>query len=350
MFKVSVENVKVYPHPTGDNLELVAIGEQQYVVQKGLYNTGDKAVAVPKGALLTYPILLQEWNKYLQGADKNIVGFVILRGQESQGIVIREDILSQLGYNINDFEVGQDISNLLGISKYIPEIPDNLKDSVEVYSGPNLVRDIKHDCKYPTVYIDRFKDDELVTITSKLHGSQLNAILTELDKPAVISSKGLWDQGLVFKDTANNIYTKAWNNFVNNDHIASDFVEVLLKFIDKTKFSQIQIVGEVVFAIKGFSYGKTEPTLYLFAVYIDGVAVDLINFRSIPNINIVPELYRGPFNKQRTLEHANLFAEYPTCPLDGVTLNEGVVISNGRHYIKIKNERFMKKHGTNEAN
>ena len=354
MFKVAVEEVRVFPHPNADALDLVAIGDSQYVVEKALYKSKDKAVAVPKGALLTHPILLKEWEKYLKGKDKNIVGFVVLRGQESQGIVIREDILSQMGFNINDYEVGVDISKELGITKYIPPIPENLVDTVEVYSGPTLKRSVQHDCKYASVYIDKFVEDEEITISSKLHGTQINIIWAH-DNPdetssLVYSSKGLWDQGLVFKKGTDNIYTKAWYNFITDATTSVSFWQTLSEIIKDDIFKhQVQIVGEVVPAIKGFNYGHKEPTLYVFSIYIDGQSIDLALLRRMPNINIVPELYRGPFKGAATLALAGLYAEQPFCPIDGTTLNEGVVLSNGKHFIKQKNTKFMNKHGKDET-
>ena len=86
LYKVCVEEVKVYHHPDPEttSLELVGIGEQQYVVQKGLYITGDKAVAIPKNSIVKHPVFIREWGVYLQGKEGNKVGFKIMRGQESQ--------------------------------------------------------------------------------------------------------------------------------------------------------------------------------------------------------------------------------------------------------------------------
>ena len=60
-YKVSVECVQVYPHPNADKLELVGIGDNQYVVQKGLYKTNDLAVAIPKNSIVSHPVFIREW-------------------------------------------------------------------------------------------------------------------------------------------------------------------------------------------------------------------------------------------------------------------------------------------------
>lgn len=347
-YKVSVEEVKVYPHPNPktDKLELVKIGDQQYVVAKGLYVTGDLAVAIPKNSIVDHPVYIREWGEYLQGPDKNKVGFKIMMGQESQGIIVKEDLVKEItGKNITEFEVGVDISNLLHVKQYLTPIPKELEDTVEAYTG-TLKKEIKHDCKYPAVYLDKFAEGELVTITSKLHGSQVNIIL---DPSESISSKGLWQQGLVFKAGVDNIYTKAYNNFANDEAVATEFINVINNYVNKESGSQLHIVGEVVPIFNGFSYGHTEPTLYIFAVYVDGVSVDLQHFRHIPGINIVPELYRGAFHPIITMEISNSFAQQKVCPLDGITPNEGVVVSNGVHYMKDKNLKFMGKHGNEEG-
>jgi RNA ligase (TIGR02306 family) len=361
LYKVCVEEVKVYPHPDPEttSLELVGIGEQQYVVQKGLYITGDKAVAIPKNSIVKHPVFIREWGQYLQGKEGNKVGFKIMRGQESQGIVVREDLFKEItGVDLNTLELGTDVTGLLGVEKYIPEVPDEIKNTVEVYNGKPFKKDIKHDCKYASVYLDKLVQDELVTITSKLHGTQVN-VLWNYDKqeqeqeqsPSLIySSKGLWDNGLVFKEDVDNVYSKGWSNMFRTPYASVQFWDKLTSIKGFNIFdSQVQIIGEVVGVTGGFSYSYIEPTMFLYSVYIDGISVDLIKLRDL-DINIVPELYRGPFDPTLTLEIANNFAQQATCPIDGKTLNEGVVISNGRHYIKVKNEKFMKKHGTVEGN
>lgn len=345
-YKVSVEEVKVYPHPNPktDKLELVKIGDQQYVVGKGLYVTGDLAVAIPKNSIVDHPVYTREWGEYLQGPNSNKVGFKIMMGQESQGIVVKEDLIKKItGRDITEFEVGVDISDLLHVKQYVAPIPKELEDTVEAYTG-TLIREIKHDCKYASVYLAKFVECELVTITSKLHGSQVNIIY---NKETLITSKGLWDKGLVFKQGIKNVYSEAWHHFNGWTNIW----DVLIDKFDFNPFrDQIQLVGEVVPIFSGFSYGNDKPALYIFAVYLNGVSIDLQHFRHIPGINIVPEMYRGPFDPTTTLEIANNFAQQATCPIDGKTLNEGVVISNGRHYIKVKNDKFMKKHGNEEGN
>jgi RNA ligase (TIGR02306 family) len=356
-YKVSVEHVQVYPHPNADNLELVAIGDNQYVVQKGLYVTGDLAVAIPKNSVVSHAVFIREWGEYLQGPDKNRVGFKLMRGQESQGIVVREDLVKEItGKDIKDFEVGVDISDLLHVKQYVAPVPTELQNTVEAYTGKQFTRNINHDCKYAVVNLSKFVEGEPITITSKLHGSQFNILWNHesdtkvADRTLKYSTKGLWDKGLVFKQDVNNNYIEAWHNFTSTMQSIA-FWDTLSELINADIFDQqVHLVGEVVSMFKGFDYGNTEPTLYLFAVYVNGVSIDLINFRSIPNINLVPELYRGPFDPILTMDIANNFAQQAVCPLDGITLNEGVVVSNGKHYIKAKNDKFMKKFGKHEDN
>lgn len=347
MFKVSVQEVYPSVHPNADNLELISLDGRQYVVQKGLYNPGDKALAIPKGALLDHPVFLREWGMYLNGPNSNIVGNKIFRGKESEGIVVREDLLQEMGFNINDFELNVDVSAILGISKYIPPVPEALNDSVEPYTG-SISKSIKHDCKYAIVYADRFTNGDNITITSKLNGTQINVIKVPGER-TVVSSKGLWDDGLVFKKGTNNIYDQAWQNMFSEDFTLNMFMAQLSNIINNdVNDHELQIIGEVVPAIKGFNYGLTKPTLYIYSIYVNGYYIDLSLLRRLPNINIVPELYRGVYD-ENTLELANNFAQQPVCPIDGTTVNEGVVLSNGKHFIKSKNIKFMNKHGKDET-
>jgi RNA ligase (TIGR02306 family) len=350
LYKVSVEHVDVCPHPSADRLDIVAIGDHQYVVAKDTYKNGDKGIAVPKNSVLSHPIMLEEWGKYLKGPNSDRVGFVTLKEQESEGIVIPNEVLNKMGFDIDDFEIGVDISRVLGITKYVPEVPDNLKDSVESFNR-DLKWDIKHDCKYPSVYLNRFKESQDVTITSKLHGSQINIIW--VDGKKYISSKGLWDQGLVFKQDVDNIYTKAYTNSIGDKNWEYNYMS--FKSILSQEYGKnvddcvVQVIGEVIPYIKGFNYGLDNPVVYIYSVYVNGTYIDLNVLRRTTNLYFVPELYRGPFTLD-LIDIANNFAQQDVCVLDGKTLNEGVVLSNGKHYIKVKNDKFMKKFGKYEGN
>jgi RNA ligase (TIGR02306 family) len=338
MSKVSVEYVNVYSHSNADFLELVNIGNYQYTVEKGLYKTGDKGVAVPKGFLLTHPVMLREWSKYLGGPNNNLVRSMVQRLQESQGIVIPQVVLQEMGFNIDDFEVGRDVSSVLGIEKYIPPIPPDLVDKIERFDG--LTWPDHHDCLFPSVYKSRFVEDEPITITSKIHGEQVNYVLLPSDEQVYVSTKGLLHDGFVFKQEVNNKYVRAWNDFVNTNNLYLIKSVCCIDFNPNT--AQIQFVCELTNTQKGFNYGFDKPTLLIYKVLVNGKSIDLCLLRR-HTVNVVPLLYTGVYNNE-SLAMAEELAAIEECPLHPSTLNEGVVLSNGKYYMKFKNGGFIKKY------
>jgi RNA ligase (TIGR02306 family) len=137
-FRVIKAKVKVFPHPNAEKLELLKIAAFQAVVQKDVYQDGDAVIFAPEKAVLPEAIV-EEYRKYLKGSDKNRVGTIRLRGELSMGVIIpleRVDPDDKLPYD-------EDISEALGIIKYEPPIPQNMRGQVKsIIDFPYLV---KHD-------------------------------------------------------------------------------------------------------------------------------------------------------------------------------------------------------------
>jgi hypothetical protein len=172
-FKVTVERLVIEPHPDADLLELAQVGLYRAVVPKDVYKTGEWGVYIPEQAILPDK-LIEELGLVgkLAGKEKNRVKAVRLRGALSQGIVCRPAALSADGEETWDWsdedasDPGIDYSGLLGITKWVPEIPACMSGAV--IPAPDLVRwpDIENLKRYP----DIFKAGESVVATEKIHG------------------------------------------------------------------------------------------------------------------------------------------------------------------------------------
>lgn len=80
----------VVPHPNADALDLAVIGGYRAVVKKGVFKKGDSVVYIPEDALVPEDILEHiGLTGRLAGKQKNRVKAIRLRGELSQGIVVR---------------------------------------------------------------------------------------------------------------------------------------------------------------------------------------------------------------------------------------------------------------------
>jgi RNA ligase (TIGR02306 family) len=263
-WKVSKEKIELFTHNNADSLQVGKVGSYQVVVQKGLYKSGDLVIFAPEKSILSGSIK-SEFESYLAGPNKDRVKAVRLRGEISSGIIIPKHLID----NFDDFEVGQDVSELLGIKKYEPPIPTSLAGKVKPFDMPFIGT---HDCEHANIYAKDLVKDERVVITEKVHGSQVILAHNLETNETILSSKGILKQGLSIEESSDNTYWIA----ANND-----------KLIDKIRdsFSQgvIQLFGEVIPVQKGYSYGQTKPCIKLFDIRING--------ESIP-YDLVPECFK----------------------------------------------------------
>lgn len=316
--------------PNSDRLVLIQLGSYQFIADKAMnYKLGDLVLTIPEEHNVSkyLPIL----NKYFNIPEDGIIRRVSLRGNISQGIIISPDLLSEMGFDINQLSINEDLCELLEISEYTRPIPEELLEVIEVYKHP-LVK--FHDCVYPVV--SKIKIGDQVLITEKIHGSQGNLIKNK-EGNIYISSKGLLKDKFVFQQEIENAYTKAFNKLLKNNN-----------WIIESK-DYIQVIGEVIPFQKGYSYGFIEPTILVFGLYINGKSVDYRNYFN--KQDCVPLIYEGEL-KEEHFSYDDKTNRYSL--LDGKTICEGhcissvssIPISNGEDKskpIKVKSGKFLSK-------
>ena len=119
-FEVKTYQVIIEKHPDLEvtQIECARIGDFYSVVGKGQFQTGDVAAYIPENSLLPDDLIesLGLTGK-LHGSKKNRVKAIRLRGVMSQGIV----------YKVPDVnEMGVDVTEQLGITKYEAPIPTHM--------------------------------------------------------------------------------------------------------------------------------------------------------------------------------------------------------------------------------
>lgn len=118
---VSIQKIKeLHPIAESDNIEVAKILGWSVVVKKGEFKVGDKVVYAEIDSL--FPD--KEEFEFLRGS-KFRIRTIKLRGQISQGIAFPLSVLPAGEYNI-----GEDVTDILGVSKYEPIIPACLSGKI----------------------------------------------------------------------------------------------------------------------------------------------------------------------------------------------------------------------------
>lgn len=276
-WRVSKEKIELFVHPNADALELGKVGSYQVVVQKGLYESGDEVIFAPEKSVLTGQVK-SEFENYLAGPEKDRVKAVRLRGEISSGIIIPKHLVP--GFEM--FNLGEDVSEKLGITKYEPPIPTQLAGKVKSFDMPFIGN---HDCEHANVYVNDLIKGERVVITEKVHGSQFILAHEVETGQTIVSSKGMLKSGLSIEESDDNTYWIATKN--------DDIVGRITRNFDS---GVVQVFGEVIPVQKGYNYGQVKPTVRIFDVRVNG---ESIPYDKVPSEFItiwVPVIYDGNLN------------------------------------------------------
>lgn len=286
-WKVFKTSIQVFPHPDPETtqLELGVAGNYPVVIKKGAYASGDMVVFIPEKSVLD-GALRAEFQSWLVGPQKNRVKEITLRGAPSAGIIVDRDfLLSTTGIDMDNLPEDVDVSDILGIEKYIPKVPQHLDGLAQPL--PEWANGIKHDVERHAVYSANgdYVPGERVLAFEKIHGSQINVMV--LGDEMVVTTKAKMADGLCYVRDESNTY---WAGATNSR---------LLELAQKNypgKF--VQMIGEVVPVQGGYNYGKESVCVMLFDLRVDHAPV---LYDQIPADILelwVPLLYDGPLNDQ----------------------------------------------------
>lgn len=174
----SVEQIKnIRNHPNADKLDIANVLGWQVVVQRDLYKEGDKVVFITIDTIVPRC----EWSEFLtnkENPEKPIrIKNIKLRGEYSSGLVIP---LNEFPDQFTETTlVGEDLTTLLGIQKYIKEIPANLSGDNEGDFPTHLISKTDEDngLNDPEMVTQVLDQDPCITITQKLDGSSVTIVV-----------------------------------------------------------------------------------------------------------------------------------------------------------------------------
>ena len=288
--EVKVHPLTIRPHPNADAIELAQVGEYISVVPKGKYQDGDLGAYIPEGSVVPDRIIAElGLTGRLAGPRHNRVKALKLRGILSQGLI----------YPAPHARPGDDLTEVLGIIKYQPPIPEAMQGEVRNAFGQTLrsdfieIRDIK---KFPGI----LQPGQPVIITEKIHGTW--CCLGRAAGQPVIASKGLSAQGLAFEDNKandHNIYVRQWRRL-------KDDVAAMLP-----TESHVYLLGEIYGKdVQDLEYDLAESHAFrAFDIYAgqppNGRYLEWEEMENLllpARIPAVPALYRGPYSRQTLQE------------------------------------------------
>jgi RNA ligase (TIGR02306 family) len=175
----SIEIIKnIKNHPNADSLDIAEVLGWQVIVKKGTHQEGDRVVFITIDTIVPKC----QWSEFLadkEKPDKPIrIKNVKLRGEYSSGLVIP---MIEFPLQFESLEVGDDVTELLGVKKYIKELPANLSGENEGDFPTHLASKTDEDngLNDPEMVKKVLEQDPIITITQKLDGSSITIVVED---------------------------------------------------------------------------------------------------------------------------------------------------------------------------
>ncbi len=325
IFKVEVVKINsINPHPNADRLDIVTIAGIAYQVisAKANFQVDDLAFYFPIDSVIPDNFLDKfgiraYYSKKLRAAK--------LRGIFSEGLLIPVDA----DFNGN---VGDDLTEYFGVTKYEYPIPQNMSGDVESAIGQY---------KFPSPeHLKRYRDilhlGEEIVVTEKIHGINFTVLIDETGTH-ISSHNYFWKNNAANKDL---VYIRAYN-----EH---GFLQNLP--LNTQVFGEIYGVQDIKY---GLSNGKIKVAI--FAVKNNGKFLDYDDFQAFCNqysLPQVPVLYRGAYTWEAVSQFNNA-----SSVIDEKSIMEGVIVQPikertnpeiGRVVLKLISDRYLLRSGGTE--
>jgi RNA ligase (TIGR02306 family) len=232
----SIEIIKnIREHSNAESLEIAEILGWQTIVKKGIHKEGDKVVFITIDTIVPR----YNWSEFLvdqKNPDKPIrIKNIKLRGEYSSGLVIP---LSEFPEQFTEtVVVGENLTELLGVTKYIKEIPANLSGETLGDFPTSIISKTDEDngLNDPNLVEKVLNHDSHITVTQKLDGSSITLIVEDGALSQVCT------RNLSKKETENNTFWKAarklsipanWTGVIQGELVGNGIQKNQLKLED----------------------------------------------------------------------------------------------------------------------
>ena len=349
-----VDNIE--KHPNADKLSIITVKGWNCIVGLDQYKQGDLVVFVPPDSILPESLIKKYNLTYLKNGGR--VGTTKLRGCISQGLIL--DVPE------GKYRVGDDVSEVLGITKWQPPEPAFHNQANQVSKKKlNPYFDKYTDIENIKNYNYIFQDGDMVVISEKIHGCNSRyanlPIVIDKSQPLKYKIKN-WVNKNIFKNTHQFIYGSHnvqlhSGNKDNNFYGEDMWGKIAKKYNLKDTIPKDYIVYGEVFGskVQDLTYGlKDEIDFRVFDVKYNGRYLpfnEMEDFCNEHNLPIVPILFIGSFKKELLEEYTN--GKSIVCPTQ---IREGCVIKDyhetqdrhlGRKILKSVSANYLtRKNGT----
>jgi len=307
----------ILPHENADRLEVAQVKGWQCVVPKGRYTVDDLCVFIPPDSILSGELAeslgvtnyLKSLPKDIEGnkPDGGRVSVTRLRGIPSYGLVVSVEGIVPEG--LVPFVPGQDVADILGITKYVPPEPSFDGDREREHPSFHKYTGIENIRNFPGVFTEK----EFVIYTEKVHGKnvRLGYIRDEVDSV----SQMVWMAG------SHNVPRKEFltksRKIERSGDVRSEFwkcfdglgIKELMKTLASDEHSVV-VFGELHgYGVQDMQYGHAinQKSFAVFDITINGRYLDFFYMHSLCErygVLTVPMLFDGcvPFEKDRVEE------------------------------------------------
>jgi RNA ligase (TIGR02306 family) len=251
----SVRIIKdILPIEDADFIELAIVDGWQCVVRKGELKKGDKVIYFEIDSFLPirpeFEFLRKSSFKRIEELDKE--GFRLrtmkFKDRISQGLALS---FSKLNLNENDFNVGDDLTDLLSVEKYVKPIPIFMSGKIKGYFPGFISKTDQERIQNLPHYFEKYKN-EFFEVTIKLDGTSSTYFYRDGEFGCCSSELYLDD---LSEDNEYNIYIKISK-------------ELYLKEILSEFKNNIALQGEIIGRkIQKNRERLAENELYIFNIY-----------------------------------------------------------------------------------
>lgn len=379
LFKVPLTTiVSLAPHANADRLEIATVYGFQVIVKKGLYKPGDAVVYIPIDSILPewlelklFPMVKDPTTGVMMKAPFSLHGGrvrqVRIRKLASQGMIVNTmDVAAKV--NFKKARIEDDLSEALEVTKYEPPVKGQNIQGKDKQRNKTYEHPLFH--KYNGLdnikwFASAFGEGEEVIIQEKLHGTNARAsVLPYRTNTLWRKIKKILKLAPAYEQCygSNNVQKAVGNlkkavteaeravagnkgSFYSEDVWGSTFkaLDVFSKLkLNETVFGEICGPG----IQDNYNYGLTEHKFFLFDVKIlqpDGSQSwmkpeDVEAFAKERGFDMVPVLYRGPYDKER----AYALTTGPSVYDPKTKVREGIVIKAKENYSVEGNKRAFK--------
>ena len=306
---------EIRPIEGADNIELTIVNGWHSITKKGQYNVDELVIVATTDAVI--PVAISDEmgvTGYLRKGQR--VRTVKLRGVYSECLIVSMDILA---WN-DDLEEGMDMMDILQIYKYEPPVKMVEMSvggrKIKYHQNPNF--HVYH--KFPNLKNapEMFNEEDMVTITRKLHGTNARYGIVRKKKLSLLDRvrKFFGNKWVEFEyvygshnvekgsDSQGFYSTDVWRTVADEYKIKEklwDYVKTY--FIPQHLGSGVVIYGEIYGhgIQKNYEYGLKDIKFAGFDVEIDGEYKPFFTERGIFDTLELPKvelLYSGPWNKE----------------------------------------------------